>query len=65
MAMYMKPAPSDEAHRAIHLSPAAAGAIAISLIAVVLFGFWPGGVLDTAVQSAATLTQTGTPVARQ
>jgi NADH-quinone oxidoreductase subunit N len=65
MAMYMKPAPSEAAHREVRLAPAAAGAIAISLIAVILFGLWPRGALDTAVQSAVTLTQTGTPVARQ
>ena len=65
MAMYMKSAPSDELHRDMRLFPAAAGAIAISLAAVLVFGFWPRGALDTAVQSAGTLTQTGMPVARQ
>jgi NADH-quinone oxidoreductase subunit N len=65
MAMYMKPAPTEDAHRDVRLAPAAAGAIAISLIAVVVFGFWPRGALETAVQSAVTLTQTGMPVARQ
>jgi NADH-quinone oxidoreductase subunit N len=65
MAMYMKAAPSEESHRGIRLSPAAAGAIAVSVMGVILFGFWPGGALDAAVSSAATLTQTGMPVARQ
>jgi NADH-quinone oxidoreductase subunit N len=65
MSMYMKPAPSEEVYRGVRLSPAAAGAIAISLVAVLLFGFWPGGALDAAIRSAGTLTQTGTPVARQ
>jgi NADH-quinone oxidoreductase subunit N len=65
MAMYMKSAPSDELQRDMRLFPAAAGAIAVSLAAVLVFGFWPRGALDTAVQSAGTLTQTGTPVARQ
>lgn len=65
MAVYMKSAPSDEAYREVRLAPAAAGAIAISLIAVLLLGLWPGGALETAVQSTVTLTQTGTPVARQ
>jgi NADH-quinone oxidoreductase subunit N len=63
MSMYMKSAPSEEAHRGIRLSPAAASAIAISVGAVLLFGFWFGGALDVAVKSAATLSQTGTPVA--
>jgi NADH-quinone oxidoreductase subunit N len=65
MAMYMKAPPSEEVHRGIRLFPAAAGAIAVSVAAVLLFGFWPGGVLDAAVRSAGTLTQTGVPVAAQ
>jgi len=65
MSMYMKPAPSDELQRDMRLFPTAAGAIALSVAAVVLFGFLPGGALDVAVRSAGTLTQTGTPVARQ
>jgi NADH-quinone oxidoreductase subunit N len=65
MAMYMKAAPSEDRYSGVRLSPAAAGAIAVSVIGIVLFGFWPGGALDAAVTSAATLIQTGTPVARQ
>jgi NADH-quinone oxidoreductase subunit N len=65
MSMYMRPAPGEEAYRGVRLSPAAAGAIAVSIVAVLLFGLWPAGALDAAVKSAATLTQTGVPVARQ
>jgi NADH-quinone oxidoreductase subunit N len=65
MSMYMKAAPSEEFHRGVRLFPAAAGAIAVSVAAVVVFGFWPGGALDAAVQSAGTLTQTGVPVAAE
>lgn len=65
MAVYMKAPASEESHRTVRLWPAAAGAIAVSVVAIVLFGFWPGGALDAAVRSAGTLTQTGTPVARQ
>jgi NADH:ubiquinone oxidoreductase subunit 2 (subunit N) len=65
MAMYMKAAPSDELHRDLRLFAPAAGAIALSLAAVLVFGFWPRGALDAAVDSAGTLTQAGTPVARQ
>jgi NADH-quinone oxidoreductase subunit N len=65
MSMYMKPAPDGREYQGMRLSPAAAGAIAVSVAAVLLFGFWPGGVLDAAVRSAATLTQTGVPVAHQ
>jgi NADH-quinone oxidoreductase subunit N len=65
MSMYMKPSPDGREYQGMRLSPAAAGAIAVSVAAVLVFGFWPGGVLDAAVRSAATLTQTGLPVARQ
>ena len=65
MSMYMKAAPSEELHRGVRLFPAAAGAIAVSVAAVVLFGFWPSGALEAAVHSAGTLTQTSAPVARQ
>jgi NADH-quinone oxidoreductase subunit N len=65
MSMYMKPAPGDAPYQGVRLTAAAAGAIALSVVAVLLFGFWPGGALDTAVRSAATLTQTGVPVAHQ
>lgn len=65
MAMYMKAAPSEQSYRGAPLSPAAAGAIAVSVVAVLLFGFWPGGALDAAVRSAGTLTQTGVPVAAE
>ncbi len=63
MSMYMKAPASDDAHSAVRLFPAAAGAIAVSVAAIVLFGLWPSGVLDGALQSAGTLTQTSTPVA--
>jgi NADH-quinone oxidoreductase subunit N len=65
MSMYMKPAPGETTYQGLRLAPTAAGAIAVSVIAVLLFGFWPGGALDAALHSAATLTQTGVPVARQ
>jgi NADH-quinone oxidoreductase subunit N len=64
MAMYMKPAPSAESHQETRLWPAAAGAIALSVIALLLFGVWPAGALDVAGRSASTLTQTNLPIAR-
>ena len=63
MAMYMKPSPSADRYAAVRLAPAALGAVALSVGAVLLFGFWPGGLLDLAARSAATLTQTGVPFA--
>ncbi|MBA3445753.1 MAG: NADH-quinone oxidoreductase subunit N, partial [Gemmatimonadales bacterium] len=65
MSVYMKPAASEQAHEATRLWPAAAGAIVVSVIAVLLFGIWPAGVLDLAGRSAGTLTQTAAPVTGQ
>jgi len=65
MAMYMKPGPSEAPQGALRLSAAAAGAIALSVAAVLVFGFWPAGALDAAGRSTATLTQTGVPVAQE
>jgi NADH-quinone oxidoreductase subunit N len=65
MAMYMKSAPDEEAHRAVRLWRPAAAAMAVSVAAVVLFGVWPRGALDAALRSAGNLTQTGVPVAAE
>jgi NADH-quinone oxidoreductase subunit N len=62
MAMYMKPAPSDEPRPELRLAPAAAGTIALSVVALLVFGFWPAGALEAAERSTSTLTQTGVPV---
>src|ERR671936_2459299 len=51
MAMYMKPAPAPDAHKGVGLAPAAAGGIAVSIAALILFGFWPRGLLDLATQN--------------
>jgi NADH-quinone oxidoreductase subunit N len=63
MSMYMRPSPGPERHAGVGLSPTAAGAIALSVAAVLLFGFWPGELLDLAGSSARTLTQTALPMA--
>jgi NADH-quinone oxidoreductase subunit N len=63
MAMYMRSSPSAERHAAVGLSPTAAGVVAVSVVAVVLFGLWPNGLLDLAGSSARTLTQTALPMA--
>jgi NADH-quinone oxidoreductase subunit N len=65
MAMYMRPTPAAGRYDGVRLAPAAYGAIALSVAAVLLFGFWPGGMLDLAGRSAAALTQTGLPFAGQ
>jgi NADH-quinone oxidoreductase subunit N len=63
MAMYMRPAPSADRYAGVRLAPAALGAMALTVAAVLVFGVWPGGLLDLAARSATTLTQTGMPIA--
>jgi NADH-quinone oxidoreductase subunit N len=63
MAMYMRPSPSADRHAGVVLSSTAAAAIGLSVAAVLLFGFWPGGLLELAGGSARTLTQTAVPLA--
>jgi NADH-quinone oxidoreductase subunit N len=65
MAMYMKSPASEDVHHEVRLYPAAAGAIALSVIAVLAFGFWPRGALEASVQSTGTLSQMSVPVARK
>jgi NADH-quinone oxidoreductase subunit N len=65
MAMYMRPSPSTRRHTGVGLSLTAAGAIAFSVAAVLLLGFWPGDLLEMAGESARTLTQTALPLAGQ
>ena len=66
MAMYMKPArqrggaPGESGSGRPPLVPSR-----VSVVAVLLFGLWPGGVLDAGGRSASTLTQTAAPVAGQ
>jgi NADH-quinone oxidoreductase subunit N len=63
MAMYMRPAPASDRYAAVRLPPAALGAVTLTVALVLLFGVWPGGVLDLAGQTGTTLTQTGVPIA--
>jgi NADH-quinone oxidoreductase subunit N len=63
MAMYMKPEPTAERYAALRLAPAALGAVALAVVAVVLLGFWPERMLEMAGQTGSTLTQTGVPFA--
>jgi NADH-quinone oxidoreductase subunit N len=63
MAMYMRPSPSEERHAGVGLSATATGLIAVSVVAVILFGFWPRDLLELAAASARTLTQTALPMA--
>jgi NADH-quinone oxidoreductase subunit N len=63
MAMYMRPAPSADRYAGVRLPPAALGAMALTVAAVLVFGVWPDGLLDLAARSATTLTQTGVPIA--
>jgi NADH-quinone oxidoreductase subunit N len=63
MAMYMKPAPSADRYAQVRLPAPALGAVTLTIAAVLLFGVWPGAVLDLAGRTGTTLTQTGVPIA--
>jgi NADH-quinone oxidoreductase subunit N len=52
-AMYMKSPESDDAHAAAGLAPSARLAVALSIVAVLLFGVLPTPVMDQADRSAA------------
>jgi NADH-quinone oxidoreductase subunit N len=63
MAMYMRPSPSEARQAGLGLSATAAGVLAVSVAAVILFGLWPNDLLELAAASARTLTQTALPMA--
>jgi NADH-quinone oxidoreductase subunit N len=63
MAMYMKPTPAHTGADRFRIAPAAAGAIALSVVLIIALGVWPSAVLDLAGRSAASLTQTMRPLA--
>ncbi|HEU4699723.1 MAG TPA: NADH-quinone oxidoreductase subunit N [Gemmatimonadales bacterium] len=63
MSMYMRPAPAGEPVRATFLARAAGVAVAVSVVAILVFGVWPTGAVNAAGASAGTLAQTVTPVA--
>ena len=63
MSMYMKPAVSAEAHRDSRLPPVAAAMVAVTVAAVLLFGFWPSPTVDAAQESAGALPRPAVPVA--
>jgi NADH-quinone oxidoreductase subunit N len=63
MAMYMRPSPASDRYAGVRLAPAALGAVALTVMAVLVLGIWPGRALDVAGRSGATLTQTAIPIA--
>jgi NADH-quinone oxidoreductase subunit N len=48
MAMYMRPAPSPEAHERTRLTQGGRWAVAVMAVALLLFGFWPNQALTVA-----------------
>jgi NADH-quinone oxidoreductase subunit N len=55
MAMYMRPAPSPQAHEGTSLTRGARWAVAVTAVALLLFGFWPNRMLDVARQGGQSL----------
>ncbi|MBI4420138.1 MAG: NADH-quinone oxidoreductase subunit N, partial [Gemmatimonadetes bacterium] len=55
MAMYMRPASSAEAHQATRIAGAARWAVAVTAVALLLFGFWPNQALDAARKGGESL----------
>jgi NADH-quinone oxidoreductase subunit N len=55
MAMYMRPAPSPQAHEGTSLTRGARWAVAVTAVALLLFGFWPNRMLDVARQGGESL----------
>jgi NADH-quinone oxidoreductase subunit N len=52
MAMYMKPAPSAEAHEGTQLVGAARWVVGVTAVLLLLFGVWPNRVMDVAADGA-------------
>ena len=48
MAMYMKPPAHDQAHASVQVPRAAAVALAVMVVALLVFGLWPNLVLEAA-----------------
>ncbi len=48
MVMYMKPAPSEEAHEGVNLPGVARWVVVTATVALLVFGFWPNRALDLA-----------------
>lgn len=63
MAAYMKPARTTAAHSAAGLPRAAFAAVGLSIVAIIILGVWPSGLVDLATRSAASLTGMALPVA--
>ncbi len=55
MAMYMRPAPSAEAHQTTRIAGAARWAVGLTAVALLLFGFWPNRALDAARRGGESL----------
>jgi NADH-quinone oxidoreductase subunit N len=55
IVMYMRPAPSEDAHRGLLMSAPARAAVAFATVAVLLMFFYPAPVLQAAQQSVAGL----------
>jgi len=55
MAMYMKPAFTDDAHKGFQVEGAARWVIGVAAVLLLLFGVWPNRVMDVAADGAQGL----------
>ena len=63
MSMYMRPATDPASHEAHGMIRLASAVVAVCVIGMLVFGFWPTPVIDVARSSASTITQIVVPVA--
>lgn len=62
MAMYMKPAPTEESHTGVRLIGAARWVVGIAAVLLLLLGVWPNRVMDMAADGAEGLRPAPTRV---
>jgi NADH-quinone oxidoreductase subunit N len=55
MAMYMRPAPTAEAHQTTRIVGAARWAVGLAAVALLVLGFWPNRALDAARRGGESL----------
>jgi NADH-quinone oxidoreductase subunit N len=62
LAMTLKPTRTRQAHQTIRIPRPAKIAVALCVLAIVVFGIWPNAVLNFATQEAVQLRLAGVPI---